>query len=143
MELNLSQDDLSVGREEDFVLLLRNSGLRPTKQRISLLKHIHAFGTRHLTAEELYQELIASGSAMSLATVYNNLNMLAEHGLLARIAVDGQRSWFDTNLEPHQHFYVEGEKKLIDIPHDELAVSLPHLPEGRTLDMVQVVVRIK
>ncbi|WP_091681305.1 iron response transcriptional regulator IrrA [Methylocapsa palsarum] len=123
---------------------LSAAGLRPTRQRMSLGWHLFAGGDRHLTAERLYEEMRASQVSISLATVYNSLHQFTESGLLREIAIDGSRTYFDTNVTEHHHFLVEGENELIDIP--QVAVDLlrlPPAPAGKRITQVDVVVRVR
>jgi Fe2+/Zn2+ uptake regulation proteins len=121
--------------DEVHVDRLREAGLRPTKQRLILMNAMFGNGDRHFTAEELFREVGGAGASMVLATVYNTLNVLADHGVLRRVSVDGQRSWFDTNIKPHHHFYVDDDQQLIDIDSTKLkVVGMPELPEGRALE---------
>ena len=76
---------------------LRRVGLRPTRQRISLGWLLFAKGDRHITAEMLYEESMRARVPVSLATVYNTLHQFTEAGLLRQLAVDGSKSYFDTN----------------------------------------------
>jgi Fur family iron response transcriptional regulator len=123
---------------------LRKSGLRPTRQRIELASLLFAQGHRHLTAEVLHAEAAKTGAKVSLATVYNTLNQFTEAGLLRQVVVDAARSYFDTNVGEHQHFFVEDEEQLIDIPGDTITVSgVPTPPRGTALSRVDVVVRVR
>lgn len=123
---------------------LRGVGLRPTRQRIALGWLLFSKGDRHLTAEALFDEAQRAKVPVSLATVYNTLNQFSHSGLLRQIAMDGTRSYFDTNVSDHHHFFVEGEDGLVDIPASEIAVSnLPEPPQGMEIARVEVVVRLK
>jgi Fur family iron response transcriptional regulator len=123
---------------------LRAAGLRPTRQRVELVGLLFAGGHRHMTAESLHDEAAAAGAPVSLATVYNTLNQFTEAGLLRQVVVDASRSYFDTNTGDHQHFYVEDEGTLIDIPGEHIAVAgVPAPPKGLTVDRIDVVVRVK
>jgi Fur family iron response transcriptional regulator len=123
---------------------LRQSGLRPTRQRVALGWLLFGKGHRHVTAERLYDEASAARVNLSLATVYNTLHQFTGAGLLREIAVDGSRIWFDTNTTPHHHFLIEGENELVDIPGDMVELArLPSLPEGMELIDVDVVVRVR
>jgi Fur family transcriptional regulator, iron response regulator len=114
---------------------LRKAGLRPTRQRVALATLLFGEGHRHVTAEEL---------PVSLATVYNTLNQFTEAGLLREVAIEGHRSYFDTNTSNHFHFYLEDERKLFDIPGDDLQVrGLPELPKGKRIRRVDVIVRLE
>ena len=123
---------------------LRLAGLRPTRQRVALGWILFGKGHRHVTAERLYDEASVSRVNLSLATVYNTLHQFTEAGLLREIAVDGSKTWFDTNTSRHHHFLIEGENELVDIPGDMVAIArLPPLPEGLEIIDVDVVVRVR
>lgn len=122
---------------------LRRVGLRPTRQRISLGWLLFAKGDRHLTAELLYEEALRSRVPVSLATVYNTLHQFTEVGLLRQLAVDGSKSYFDTNTSEHHHFFVEGDEQLIDVPTDIQVGELPTPPAGMEIARVDVIVRLK
>jgi Fur family iron response transcriptional regulator len=123
---------------------LRGAGLRPTRQRLSLGWLIFGKGHRHLSAEALYEEASRSRLQVSLATVYNTLNQFTQAGLMREIAVDGTRTYFDTNIAEHHHFFVEDEALVIDIPASAVEVSdVPPPPEGFEIARVDVVVRLR
>lgn len=124
---------------------LRAAGLRPTRQRLELADLLFARGEdRHVTAEALHGEAVKAGADVSLATVYNTLHQFTEAGLLRQVVVDAGRFYFDTNTGDHQHFYVEDDGTLIDIPGHEVDVaSVPEPPKGMALSRIDVVVRIR
>lgn len=123
--------------------LLRQSGLRPTRQRIALAALLYSKGDRHVTAELLHEEATEAGEQVSLATVYNTLHQFQTAGLLREISIGGQRTYFDTNVSNHNHFFIEGEGRLVDIPSSAIQVSgLPQPPEGLRISHVDVVVRL-
>ena len=123
---------------------LRQVGLRPTRQRLELAGLLFGQGDRHLTAENLHWEAEAAGIKVSLATVYNTLHQFTEAGLLRQVVVDAARSYFDTNIGDHQHFYCEDDARLIDIPGETVAVAgIPIPPKGTRIERVDVVVRVK
>ena len=123
---------------------LRAAGLRPTRQRIELAAHLFAGGNRHVTAESLHDEAAKAGSKVSLATVYNTLHQFTQAGLLRQVVVDAARGYFDTNTGDHQHFFLEEEGRLIDIPGDAIRVAgVPTPPPGMAVDRVDVVVRVR
>jgi len=129
--------------EKNIVDTLRRAGLRPTRQRISLATLLFAKGDRHTTAENLYEEAHLAGIPISLATIYNALHQFTESGLLRELAVDGTRTYFDTNTGDHQHFFIESEGKMIDIPTPSLKVTgIPDLPPGKRVDRVDVMIRL-
>ena len=123
---------------------LRDSGLRPTRQRIALADLLFAKGDRHLTAEELHEEATVAGVPVSLATVYNTLHQFTEAGLLRVLAIESAKTYFDTNVSDHHHFYVEGDSEVVDIPVSNLEISnLPAPPEGMEIAHVDVVIRLR
>jgi Fur family iron response transcriptional regulator len=128
----------------DVKAMLREVGLRPTRQRMALGWILFGKGDRHLTAEMLYEEATRAKVPVSLATVYNALHQFTDVGLLRQVAVDGSKSYFDTNVSDHHHFFVEGEKALVDIPETEVVLGkAPVAPEGFEVARVDVVVRLK
>jgi Fur family iron response transcriptional regulator len=128
----------------DVRTMLREVGLRPTRQRMALGWILFAKGDRHVTAEMLYDEATKARVPVSLATVYNTLHQFTEAGLLREIAVDGSKAYFDTNLSDHHHFIVDGETTVFDIPGQHIGVDkLPEAPEGYEVARVDVVVRLR
>jgi Fur family iron response transcriptional regulator len=123
---------------------VRAAGLRPTRQRIALADLLFAKGDRHLSAEELHEEALDAGVAVSLATVYNTLHQFTEAGLLRILAVEGNRTYFDTNTSDHHHFFIEGENRVMDIDTGAVTVhNLPEPPEGMEIANVDIVVRLR
>lgn len=123
---------------------LRDHGLRPTRQRVALAELLFARGDRHLCAETLQEEADAAAIKVSLATIYNTLHQFTDAGLLRAVPVDGSKTYFDTNVSNHHHFYVEDDEEVIDIPGQSIAVSqMPEPPEGMEITKVEVVVRVR
>ena len=123
---------------------LRTAGLRPTRQRLALAKILFGNGDRHVSAEDLHREACAARVLVSVATVYNTLNQFTAAGLLREVAIEGDRSFFDTNTSNHFHFYHEKEGRLFDISTDNLEIKgLPSAPEGTEIDRIDVIVRLK
>ena len=127
----------------DTSKLLRRAGLRPTRQRVALATLLFGAGDRHVTAEILHEEAVHAGERVSLATVYNTLHQFKRAGLLREIAIGGQRAYFDTNTSNHNHYLIEGEGRLMDIPGDTIRVDgLPEPPEDLKISHIDVVVRL-
>ncbi len=123
---------------------LRDCGLRPTRQRIALADLLFAKGDRHLTVEELHEEALAADVPVSLATVYNTLHQFTEARLIRVLAVEGARTYFDTNVSDHHHFFVEGRNEVLDIPISNIEIgNLPPAPEGMEIMHVDVVIRLR
>lgn len=122
---------------------LRHAGLRPTRQRVALGRILFAKGHRHISAEDLHAEAEAAGFRVSLATVYNALHQFTGAGLLREVAIDGSRTYFDTNVSDHHHFFVEGEGELIDLVGDVGIDRIPEPPDGMEVTAVEVVIRVR
>lgn len=122
---------------------LKDAGLRPTRQRLSLAKLLFEGGDRHVSAEDLHAEAVANRIQVSLATIYNTLHQFTSAGLLREVVVEPGRSYFDNNMSPHHHFFVEGEGKLMDISADDVTLGrLPQPPKGMKVARVDVIVRL-
>ena len=122
---------------------LRKAGIRPTGQRLAVMRTIREGGRRHLAPEAFHRELADAGVRMSLATVYNTLNHFADCGLLRRVGV-GDRTWFCTNAVTHHHFFDEVTGRIEDIPGPQPVVTgLPLPPAGMEIADVEVVVRLR
>lgn len=122
---------------------LRAVGLRPTRQRLALVRLLFDEGDRHVSAEQLHAEAQRVGVRVSLATIYNTLNQFTEAGLLREVVVDSGCSYFDTNIGDHHHFFFEDSGQLQDIPGDQVQVSaLPAAPAGTAVRRVDVIVRV-
>jgi Fur family iron response transcriptional regulator len=121
---------------------LTSAGLRPTRQRIALGGLLFGSGDRHVTAEELHAEAERAGVKVSLATVYNTLHQFTGAGLLREVAIEGSKTYFDTNTSDHYHFYIENDGELIDID-DQISIGqLPEVPEGKRVSRVDVLIRL-
>jgi Fur family iron response transcriptional regulator len=124
--------------------MLRRSGLRPTRQRMALAELLFARGNRHISAESLHDEATVEKVPVSLATIYNTLHQFTEAGLLREVAVDGSKTYFDTNTGDHHHFFVEDDNEVIDIPEGEMGVGkVPSPPPGYEISRVDVIVRLR
>lgn len=123
---------------------LRAVGLRPTRQRIALARLLFEGSDRHVTAEQLRAEAEGAAIRVSLATVYNTLHQFTAAGLLREVVVEPGRSYFDTNVEDHHHFFCETSGMLQDIPGDSVAVgALPSPPPGTEISRVDVIIRVR
>ena len=124
---------------------LAGASLRPTRQRMTLAKLLVGDGKdRHVTAESLFEAASKSDEKVSLATVYNTLRAFCDAGLMREITVDGSKSYFDTNMSDHPHFYWEDSASLTDAPSDQLKIAqIPDAPEGAEIASVDVVIRLR
>ena len=131
-------------QDDELETRVRAAGLRPTRQRIALAELLFAKGDRHLSAEELHEEALNAGVAVSLATVYNTLHQFTEAGLLRILELEGSRTYFDTNTSDHHHFFIEGENRVVDIEAAPVSVhNLPEPPEGMEIVNVDIIVRLR
>lgn len=123
---------------------LQQAKLRPTRQRMALLRLLFGAGNRHATPELLYDEAKQAGFQVSLATIYNTLNQFTAAGLLRQVTLAQGKTFFDTNTAAHHHFYDESAQQLIDLPASELQLeALPPAPKGKSIVSVDIVVRIR
>lgn len=123
---------------------LREAQLRPTRQRIGLGKLLFADCDRHVTADQLHAEAERDGLSVSLATVYNTLHQFCDAGLLREVLVEPGRSYFDTNVDQHHHFFNPDSGELADIAAGDIDVaSLPMAPDGTHIDRVDIVIRVR
>jgi Fur family iron response transcriptional regulator len=129
--------------EETISERLKAAGLRPTRQRLALGALLFGSGDRHLTAEMLHDEALRENIPVSLATVYNTLHQFTEAGLLREVAIEGSKTYFDTNTSDHHHFYFEHDGALMDINcSDSPVLSVPLPPEGMEISRIDVLVRL-
>lgn len=137
--------DGTIDSEARGLAWLAQGGLRPTRQRAALATLLVGDGRdRHVTAEGLHRAAGRAGEGVSLATVYNTLRAFCEAGLMREITVDGSRSYFDTNMTDHPHFFWEEDARLTDAPASELEIRrLPQAPEGAEIAAVDVVIRLR
>ncbi len=123
--------------------LLRSARLRPTRQRMLLAELLFSGADRHVSAEVLHAEALKKGEHVSLATVYNTLHQFRSAGLVRELAIDASRAYFDTNTSNHNHFFIEPDGELVDIPGGSIKVDgLPTPPAGMKISHVDVVVRL-
>ena len=129
--------------EEAVRNLFAQSGIGCTSQRL-LVGQVLFARDQHVSADRLLAMVMAAGARVSKATVYNTLNLFAEHGLVRALKLDGDHTVFDSNTAPHNHLYDEHSGELCDVAVDEVAFSrLPQLPSGTELAGLDVVLRVR
>lgn len=138
----IGADQAAVARAQEW---LARGGLRPTRQRLALASLLVGDGEdRHVTAESLYAASVRGEEKVSLATVYNTLRAFCDAGLMQEVVVDGAKSYFDTRMDDHPHFFWEDSSALTDAPAEDLEiVRLPKAPEGTEITRVDVVIRVR
>ena len=135
---------MAIDQTKETEARLRHAGLRPTRQRMALASLLYAKGDRHLTVEELHEEATSAGIDVSLATVYNTLHQFTEARMIRVLAVEGSRTYFDTNVSDHHHFFIEGRNEVLDVPTSNISINnLPPPPEGMEIAHVDVVIRLR
>ena len=130
----------------DILKKLRSSGLRPTKQRVEIAKFLfEREKTFHFTVESLNKLLIKkSTSKIALATIYNTVHAFRAAGHLSEVEVRGNKSYFDTNVLNHHHFYDSETAELIDIDADDIVIQkIPKAPNGKKIKNVEVFINLK
>ena len=129
-----------------YVQKLRSSNLRPTKQRLKICQFLFdREKTFHFTVETLNKKINKSGSTkVSLATIYNTVEAFTNAGYLKEILTSKNKSYYDTNIKSHHHFYDEGSKELTDIHYSQIKLSkVPVPPKGKKIKNLEVVIRIQ
>ena len=122
---------------------LSKNGIRPTKQRMVLAKLLFENGDRHISAEELYEEVRKEDRRISLATIYNTLKQFRNIGLLKELIVDQNKSIYCTNHDLHYHLYIEDVGRIIDIPKENIDLNIPEIPACLNLHNIDIIVRIR
>ena len=127
----------------DLSALLRSHRVTPTAQRMQIAEALFA-QPAHLSAEEVYSLVNRTKPMVSKATVYNTLGLFVRKGLIREVLVDPCKVFYDSNTTPHHHFYDIDSGEIEDIADDKVSVrELPALPNGKELDRVEVLVRVR
>ena len=130
----------------EFIRKLRNSGLRPTKQRIKICEVLFNKDTTfHFTINDLVKIIEnEANEKISLATVYNTVHAFEKKGYLKEIPIDTNQSYFDTNITDHHHFYDIAEKKLIDLKQTDVGpINIQKTIPGKKIKSVEVLVKLE
>ena len=130
----------------DIFKKLRSSGLRPTKQRVEIAKFLfEREKTFHFTVESLNKLLTKkSTSKIALATIYNTVHAFKSAGHLNEVEVRGKKTYFDTNVSNHHHFYDSETAELIDIDTNDIIIQkIPKAPNGKKIKNVEVFINLK
>ena len=122
---------------------LSNNGIRTTKQRMILAKLLFENGDRHISAEELFDEVKKEDRKISLATIYNTLKQFRNLGLLKELVIDQNKSIYCTNHDAHYHLLIEDENKIIDIPQKNIDLNIPQIPACLSLHNIDIIVRVR
>jgi len=124
---------------------LRSSGLRPTKQRLTICKVLFdRKDTFHFTIDKLKKKIEKNTkSKISLATVYNTVHAFKNNGYLKEISLQGNKTFFDTNSTNHHHFYDQDTGDLMDIKNEDIFLNkLPLAPKGKKIKNIEVTISL-
>ena len=133
-------------KNQDFINKLRNSGLRPTKQRIKICEALfNTEKTFHFTVNDLAKMMKKNfNEKISLATVYNTLHAFKKKGYVKEISLGNDKSYFDTNISSHHHFYDTKTNELIDIDSSKIELkNIPNPPKGKSIKEIDVVINVE
>ena len=129
-----------------YIQKLRSSNLRPTKQRLKICQFLFdREKTFHFTVETLNKKINKNkATKVSLATIYNTVEAFTSAGYLKEILTSKNKSYYDTNIKSHHHFYDEGSKELTDIHSNQIKLSkVPVPPKGKKIKNLEVIIRIQ
>tara|TARA_B100000575_G_C23023154_1_gene589190 strand:+ start:560 stop:973 length:414 start_codon:yes stop_codon:yes gene_type:complete len=129
----------------DFVEKLRNSGLRPTKQRLKICEVLfNSEKTFHFTINDLSRIIAEKQSEkISLATVYNTVHAFKKKGYLKEISINSDKSYFDTNTSVHHHFYDEDTNQLIDCDQNDIErINIKKNVTGKKINSIEVLIKV-
>ena len=125
---------------------LRNSGLRPTKQRLQICEVLFNRDTTfHFTINELEQRIKKQiNNKISLATIYNTIHAFEKKGYLKQIPINSNQTYFDTNITDHHHFYDLKDEKLIDLEKSDVGpINILRKIDGKKIKSVEVLVKLE
>ena len=134
-----------MSKNAEFIDKLRSSGLRPTKQRLKICEALfNRNNTFHFTINDLAKSISDKlNEKISLATVYNTIHAFKNKGYLKEISINSDKSYFDTNITNHHHFFDEDTNELIDC--DEQIVETPKIKKnisGKKINSVEVLIKV-
>ena len=132
-------------KNAEFVDKLRSSGLRPTKQRLKICEVLfNREKTFHFTINDLSKKISEDlNEKISLATVYNTVHAFQKKGYLKEIAINSDRSYFDTNTSAHHHFYDEDTHELIDCEQNNIdTINIKNNITGKKINSVEVLIKV-
>ncbi len=129
-----------------YIKKLRNSGLRPTKQRIKICEVLFETDkTFHFTVNDLTKKIhLQTDNKISIATVYNTVHAFEKKGYLKQIPINSSQTYFDTNTTAHHHFYDVKTEKLIDLDNKDIGpINIQKSIPGKKIKSVEVLVKLE
>ena len=134
-----------MSKNAEFIDKLRSSGLRPTKQRLKICEVLfNRDKTFHFTINDL-SKIISDklGEKISLATVYNTVHAFKNKGYLKEISINGDKSYFDTNISNHHHFFDQDTNELIDCDDEIIGnINIKKNITGKKINSVEVLIKV-
>ena len=130
----------------NFIEKLRDTGLRPTRQRVKICKLLYNRETTfHFTINDLVKKISEEvDEKISLATVYNTVHALKTKGYLKEISINTDRSYFDTNISHHHHFFDKSTEELIDLSDEDVEkIQIKKSLLGKKISSVEVLVKVE
>ena len=130
----------------NFIDKLRETGLRPTRQRVKICKLLYNRETTfHFTINDLVKKISEEvDEKISLATVYNTVHALKTKGYLKEISINTDRSYFDTNISHHHHFFDKSTEELIDLNDEDVEkIQIKKSLLGKKISSVEVLVKVE
>ena len=129
-----------------YIDKLRNSGLRPTKQRLQICEVLFdTERTFHFTINQLDKKIKKQiNNKISLATIYNTVHAFEKKGYLKQIPINSSQTYFDTNVTDHHHFYDLKDDKLIDLKNSDVGpINILKKINGKKIKSVEVLVKLE
>ena len=129
----------------NFIEKLRETGLRPTKQRVKIWEVLYKREkTFHFTINELVKKISEENNEkISLATVYNTVHAFKKKGYLKEITLNNDSTYFDTNISHHHHFYDNATKELIDLSNEDVGkIQINKTLPGKKISSVEILVKV-
>jgi len=132
-------------KNTEFVSKLRSSGLRPTKQRLKICEVLfNREKTFHFTINDLAKNISDQlNEKISLATIYNTVHAFKDKGYLKEISINSDKSYFDTNISNHHHFFDEDTNQLIDCSNDDVEkINIKRNISGKKIKSIEVLIKV-
>ena len=145
MLYNCYKISINMTIEQELIRKLRSSSLRPTKQRLEICRVLFdRHKTFHFTISDLAQILNEkSRSKISLATIYNTVDVLRSKGHLKEISINSDKTFFDTNISDHHHFFNENTSELTDFYDEDIGqIKIKKTIPGKKIKSVEVLVKV-
>ena len=145
--MTITQSTIMNHKNKLYAAKLRSSNLRPTKQRLEISQYLFdREKTFHFTVDDLGKVFNSKNSSnkISLATLYNTVHAFKKAGHLREVFINRDRSYFDTNVSSHHHFFDEQKNEVIDIDSSLIKVNrIPKPPRGKLVKNIEVIIKVE